>query len=60
MALSKSHFFAYDLVEYPHSSAAAAEHLRAVDAVSHTEERHVTTAEVDAGDNPPVSDRAGP
>jgi hypothetical protein len=59
MALSKSHFFAYD-VEHPQSTADAADHLRAVDAVIHTEERHVTTAEVDAGDNPPVSNRVGP
>jgi hypothetical protein len=46
MALSKSHFFAYDLAEHPQRSANAADHLLGVDVVIHTEERHAATAEV--------------
>jgi hypothetical protein len=45
MALSKSHFFAYDLAEHPQRSAAA-DYLLGVDVVSHAEERHAATAEV--------------
>jgi hypothetical protein len=45
MALSKSHFFAYDLAQHPQRSAAA-DHLLGVDVDIHTEERHAATAEI--------------
>jgi hypothetical protein len=46
MALSKSHFFAYDLAEHSQKSVDAADHLLGVDVVIHTEERYAATAEV--------------
>jgi hypothetical protein len=37
MALSKSHFFTYDLAQHPQRSADAADHLLGVDVVIHVE-----------------------